>query len=86
MTGNEGLTRLRASEEYNRVVLSEGDRWSLKQAGERRYRAPVSFTTMATNQLRNSPAVQLERRRTGILFLGSSHQGHEIISGPFLCA
>lgn len=85
MVGNEGLTRLRSSKEYNRVVLPEGDRWSLKQA-ERWHRAPVSFAATATNQLRNCPAVQLVRGRTGILFLRSSHQGHEIISGPFLCA
>lgn len=31
MVGNEGLTRLRASKEYNRVVLPEDDRWSLSR-------------------------------------------------------
>lgn len=82
--GSEGLTKLRASKEYNRVVvLPEGDRWSLKQAEERWYRAPVAFAAKATNQLRNSPAVQLVRGWTWIPFLSSSHQGHEIISGPF---
>lgn len=42
--GSEGLTMLRASKEYNRVVvLPEGDGWSLKQAEERWYRAPVAL-------------------------------------------
>lgn len=85
--GSTSLTRLRVSKEYNRVVvLPEGDRWSLKQAEERWYRASVSFAAMATSHLRNSSAVQLVRGWTWIPFLSVSHQGHEIISGPFLCA
>lgn len=72
--GSEGLTRPRASKEYKRVVvLPEGDRWSLKQAEERWYRAPVSYAATATNQLRNSPDVQLVRGWTWIPFLSSSH-------------
>lgn len=78
--GSEGLTSLRASKEGNTIiVLPKDGRWSLKWAEEWWHRAPVSFAAMATNQIRNSCALQPVRGWTQILLLNSSHQSNEVI-------